>query len=181
MHHEPKLERGDFCHITGTLIRVEIETSPDPLRIDHVWFYVDAGQPVLLAVNTLSKLNRDAGFEARVNLGIIEERYETLPISGIELASGLDYRALDQTLKPAYHWMEREEMEMLLLEKGRASCLIECWGEVFIRKQFGLHQIHSRRASCAVEQDFIGRDGAIRFYYSDQRSELLLLKFCGQS
>jgi hypothetical protein len=36
------------------------------------------------------------------------------------------------------------------------------------------------RASCSVLRDFIGRDGAIRFYYPDMTAELLLFKYCGQ-
>jgi hypothetical protein len=37
------------------------------------------------------------------------------------------------------------------------------------------------RASCSVLRDFVGRDGAIRFYFAeDSRAELLLFKYCGQ-
>jgi len=32
----------------------------------------------------------------------------------------------------------------------------------------------------SVPRDFLGRDGAIRFYFADARAELLLFKYCGQ-
>jgi hypothetical protein len=180
MHPAPKLEHGGFYRVVGEVSRVQVETSLDPARVDHVWLFVNAGEPLLLAINTLSKLNRDAGFESRVSLAIIEESCETLPATGIFRATGLDYPTLEATLHPAYARREREEMERLLVEKGKYCCLVEAWGEIFLRPKFGLHQVHSRRASCAVERELIGRDGALKFYYPDRRSELLLLKFCGQ-
>ena len=173
-------ERGQFCRAAGTVVRVEADSSPDPARVDHVLFHLDAGGPLIAAVNTLSRLNRSAGFEARIYLGIVPGYYEQLPDAGLFPSGGLDYTTLDETLCVDYRWMEQKEMEWLLREKGRRCVFMECWGEVFIRQQTGLHQIHSRHASCAVQEDFTGRDGALKFYFDDLRSELLLLKFCGQ-
>ena len=72
-------------------------------------------------------------------------------------------------------------METLLTQKAGAAILMEVWGDIYVHNHAGVHQIHSRRASCAVDQDIVGRDGALKFYYrEEQASEMLLLKFCGQ-
>ena len=63
---------------------------------------------------------------------------------------------------------------------ARAALRIEAWGELYRAQHLGLHQIHSRRASCAVKTDLIGRDGAIRFYLRDGKAEMFLFKYCGQ-
>jgi hypothetical protein len=73
------------------------------------------------------------------------------------------------------------EMEDLLCTKARAADCIQAWGELYARDQPGVHQIHSMRRSCAVEEDILKRDGALMFFHEkDHTSELLLLKFCGQ-
>ena len=52
----------------------------------------------------------------------------------------------------------------LITAIGRSrATFFEAWGELYFRNQLGIHQVHSRRASCSVPQDHIGRDGAIRF------------------
>jgi hypothetical protein len=59
--------------------------------------------------------------------------------------------------------------------------MIEVWGAPYYRDLPGIHQIHSRRASCGVGESREGIDGALRFYFREgNRSELLLFKFCGQ-
>jgi hypothetical protein len=66
-------------------------------------------------------------------------------------------------------------------EYKRARGALEAWGERYVRTHIGIHQVHSMRASCSVLRDFIGRDGAIRFYFAEEaRAELLLFKYCGQ-
>ena len=75
---------------------------------------------------------------------------------------------------------DRPALEVLLTEKTRRALFIEAWGELYVRIHLGLHQVHSRRASCSVLTDYVGRDGAIRFYYPDRTAELLLFKYCGQ-
>ena len=71
----------------------------------------------------------------------------------------------------------------MLVEKAESAVRIEIWGELYARKKMGLHQIHSRRASCAVPEDKVGSDGALKFFFEadpDRFAELLLFKFCGQ-
>jgi hypothetical protein len=45
-------------------LQVQVEQHQDPAQIGHVRITMDAGNmgPVFVAVNTLSKHNRDAGF-----------------------------------------------------------------------------------------------------------------------
>jgi hypothetical protein len=72
-------------------------------------------------------------------------------------------------------------LELLLTQKTRDAILIEAWGELYVRAHHGIHQVHSMRASCSVPRDYIGRDGAIRFYFAEKnQAELLLFKYCGQ-
>ena len=68
----------------------------------------------------------------------------------------------------------------LLIARTRAAVRIEVWGELYRRGHLGLHQIHSRRASCAVSTDLIGHDGALRFYLPEGKAEMFLFKYCGQ-
>ena len=76
---------------------------------------------------------------------------------------------------------ERPALETLLTEKTGRALFIEAWGELYIRNHLGIHQVHSRRASCSVRQDYKGRDGALRFYYGgNATAEMLLFKYCGQ-
>jgi hypothetical protein len=94
---------------------------------------------------------------------------------------GLDYREIEAASPVVYVEHERPALETLLAEKtGRALC-VEVWGELYVRNHLGVHQVHSRRASCSVLQDYKGRDGALRFYYGDNAiTEMLLFKYCGQ-
>ena len=73
-------------------------------------------------------------------------------------------------------------METLLIDKATRAIFIEAWGELYVRIHVGIHQVHSMRASCSVLRDLVGRDGAIRFYFAEEkRAELMLFKYCGQA
>jgi len=81
----------------------------------------------------------------------------------------------------AYEPFEPDALAELLLERGKRAVRVEVWGDLYARDHLGVHQIHSRRASCAVSIDLKGRDGAIKFYYAEENAaELFLFKFCGQ-
>jgi hypothetical protein len=77
--------------------------------------------------------------------------------------------------------MERPALERVLVEKSSRAIFVEAWGALYLRDRLGIHQVHSRRASCSVRTDYVGRDGAVRFYYRENTAaEMLLFKYCGQ-
>jgi hypothetical protein len=107
--------------------------------------------------------------------------WKELPAPGVLTCSGLDYREIEAAAPMTFIEYERPALEALLAEKTGRAIFIEAWGEFYFRSHQGIHQIHSRRASCSVLKDYIGRDGAIRFYFgNDAIAEMLLFKYCGQ-
>lgn len=164
-------------------MRAEIEYSPDPDRIDHVWLALalDHAAQMRAALNTLSRRNRDAGFESRVRVGILRSTCGQLPEPGIFECGRFDYADIEKQTNIFYEYHNQKEMETLLVEKSGRAILAEIWGDIYAHRHVGIHQIHSRHASCAVAEDIAGRDGALKFYYAEENAcELLLFKFCGQ-
>ena len=171
-----------YAHAVGIPGKVELEIAKSPEHVDHVWINIDVPPcgNVLLSVNTLSRLNRNAGFEPRVNLAVVKTSYAGMPEPFIEEALGLDYATIESQFHPVFQYKDPGEMAELLIAKGRAAVRIEVWGELYRRGHLGLHQIHSRRASCAMPADLVGNDGAIRFYLPHGKAEMFLFKYCGQ-
>lgn len=153
-----------------------------PANIDHFWITLGTGtgEPIRLALSTHSRQNAAAGFDPRMRVGIVPSTWNELPVAGLAKSTGLEYHALENTLPITYVEYERSALELLLTAKTRDAILIEAWGELYVRTHLGIHQIHSMRASCSVPRDYIGRDGAIRFYFPDGTAEMLLFKYCGQ-
>ncbi len=144
---------------------------------------MDIGQVhrLTVSVNTFSRLNHAAGFDARIRVGLFRETWTLLPPRGVEVQPGLDYSTFESASNIFYEHYQREALQDLLILTTRGAILLEAWGAPYYRKrQPGLHQIHSRRASCAVSEDLRNRDGALRFYFPDHTSVMFLLKFCGQ-
>jgi hypothetical protein len=175
------LNRGEFVRVAGAPVMVEIEYATSEAKVDHVWIDINAPERLRLAVNTLSRRNRDAGFDSRIRVGLVREPWIDLPPRGVYSSTGLDYDEIEAGHNVFYEFHDKSQMEKLLCEKARAAVFIEAWGELYARDHPGVHQIHSRRASCAVPEEVAGRDGALKFYYqTDHAAELLLIKFCGQ-
>jgi hypothetical protein len=174
--------RGQFVRVTGEPVRCVVERDRSHERIDHLWITVHAGQfgRLRIAINTTSVQNRERGFDPRIRVGIVRSIYNELPETGIVPAEPLDYGALEKSQFVAFQEYERQDLESLITRKTGEALLIEGWGEIYVRGHLGIHQVHSRRASCVVKTDYIGRDGAIRFYFTEARTEMLLFKFCGQ-
>lgn len=169
--------------VAGTVSGFQIENSQREENIDHVFVTVDAGLslPIVLSLNTLSFRNRVAGHDPRIRLASLRWRWTRLPARGLYPLESFDYDTVELLENAEYRVLGRTEMEEYFALHCANCRLIEAWGVAYHRAQPGLHQIHSRRASCAVLEDLRGRDGAVRFYFdNDQRSELALLKFCGQ-
>lgn len=134
-----------------------------------------------VAISTCSKRNRDAGFDARMRVAVIASNWVALPAAGLMPCDRLDYGELEALSACEFSIYERPALEQLLAEKTSRAVVVEAWGALFVRSRIGMHQVHSRRASCSVAQDIVGRDGAIRFYFDEERAtEMLLLKYCGQ-
>jgi hypothetical protein len=172
-----------FVHVRGVPYAVQMEESEDIARVDHIYLTIEAPPfgRIRAAVNTLSRLNRDAGFDPRVRMAIVSATYEKKPEPGLEELPGQDYAQLEAILPITYEYYEHEALAQLLMEKMKRAIRVEVWGELYATNHIGIHQIHSRRASCAVTKDVVNKDGALKLYYTaDNLSELLLFKFCGQ-
>ena len=152
--------------VAGEPISFVAEIDNVPANIDHFWITIQMGDagPLRIALSTHSRQNAAAGFDPRVRVGVIAGE-RNLPAAGLFPSSGLDYGALETENPVTYVEYERPALEVFLADKTRRSIFIEAWGELYVRNHLGIHQVHSRRASCSVLTNYIGRDGAIRFYY----------------
>lgn len=170
-------------HIAGVPIAFAAETDRVPANIDHFWITIGigSGEPIRIALSTHSRQNAAAGFDPRVRIGIITSAWRELPAAGMTGCRGLDYQEIEAADPVTYTEYERPALEAFLAKKTGRALFIEAWGELYVRNHLGIHQVHSRRASCSVLQDYKGRDGALRFYFADDsRTELVLFKYCGQ-
>ncbi len=172
-----------FVHVRGVPYTVAVEQSDDPLKIDHVWLTLEVPPfgRLRASINTLSRLNRDAGFDQRIRVGISRSTYAEKPVIGLEECAGLDYATHEKKHNVTYETYEPAALTELLITKMKIAIRAEIWGELYARDHLGIHQIHCRRASCAVTSDLKGRDGAFKLYYpQDNLAEAFLFKFCGQ-
>src|SRR5260221_892173 len=156
-----------FVHVRGVPYTVAVEEAEDPLKVDHVYLNVDVPQFGRLrgAENTLPRLNRDAGFDPRVRVGIIHSTYTEKPAPSLEECNGLDYAKQEEKHGVKYEIYEPAALAEMLVTKMKTAIRAEIWGELYARDHLGIHQIHSRRPSKAVPQDVPNRDGALKLYY----------------
>ncbi|MFL6516103.1 MAG: hypothetical protein ACJ8M1_13880 [Chthoniobacterales bacterium] len=175
--------RDQYVTAAGKPLSAVAEREADRRKNDHVWITVDVGADgqVQIALSTMSRQSRAAGFDPRIRVGITRANWTELPLVGIEATAGLDYAILEAEQSTHFVEYEREALEQLLIGKARRSIFVQAWGEFYVRSHMGVHQVHSRRASFAVPRDLIGQDGAVRFYFQQPNdSETLLFKFAGQ-
>jgi hypothetical protein len=176
--------KAALFHAVGGNLSARVEQHRDPAHIDHVWIRMKAGEigSVQVSVNTSSRRNLVAGFDSRVRVGVITAPWEDLPSRGFEPWPRFSYDDFEKSTNVFFEHYEREALEKLLLDSVSQACLLEAWGMPYEHRAHpGLHQIHSRRASCAVAEDIRDRDGALRFYFSERKeTDLFLFKFCGQ-
>lgn len=173
-----------FVHVRGVPYTVAIEENPDPLKIDHVYLNVEVPPygRLRVAINTLSRLSRDAGFDPRVRVGIIRSTYTEKPMPSLEECAGLDYAKQEEKHGITYEPYEQEALRELLIPKMKAAIRAEIWGELYARDHVGIHQVHCRRGSKAMPQEVKNRDGALKLYYpQDNLAEAFLFKFDGQA
>lgn len=172
-----------FVHLVGVPYAVQVEESDDPARVDHVWLTLEVPPfgRLRVAINTLSRLNRDAGFDGRMRVAILPSTYEEKPNTGLEEFPGFDYAKLEARQKVTYELLDHDAMVELLVGRAKKAIRAEVWGDLYAQEHIGLHQIHSRRASAAVALDVKNRDGALKLYYpEDNLAEMFLFKFHGQ-
>lgn len=169
-----------LVHVVGNDPKARVEDSVHP---DHLWISIHSGfgTRVVVSVNTSSRRNAEAGFDPRVRLGILRGKYDQLPERGFLECRRFSYAELPGEGQVDYRPLERVVLEQLLIDRIATATMVEVWGAPYHRDHPGIHQIHSRRASCAMASSAEGLDGALRFYFlEDRRTETLLFKFCGQ-
>jgi hypothetical protein len=172
-----------FVHVIGVPYSVELEIANEPERVDHVWLTLEVPPfgRLRAAINTLSRISRDAGFDERVRVAIVPTPYVEKPMPGLREDGGQDYRKLEAAFPVTYVAYQPEALAELLMERGKKAVRAEIWGDLYAKEHLGIHQIHSRRKSNAVATDIRNRDGALKLYYAeDNLSELFLFKFDGQ-
>ena len=172
-----------YVHAVGDDLRARIESHRDPRLVDHVWITMDAGihAPVMVSVNTTSRRNRDAGFDDRIRLGTLRGSWTMLPPRGFAASRGQSYESLEKSSNIFFEHMDQEAMENFLIDTTHRAIRLEVWGAPYHRRtKPGIHQIHSRRASCAVREDIVNQDGLLQFYFAENSTLLVLMKFCGQ-
>lgn len=178
------LWHGRFSRVAGQPRNVTLEHATHPDKVDHVWISLEVPRfdTVLAVVNTTSQKSHALGLDSRVRVALVREPFKNHPPAGLFRHDKFDYETIGEIRNAFFEPYEKRDLELLLIQKANEAGFIEVWGDVYVRNhQLGVHQIHSRRASCAVPEDIRGRDGALKCYF-DQRgeSELMLFKFCGQ-
>lgn len=177
------MRAGEFVLVAGAPVAFAAEQNADPRNIDHFWITIRAGRfgSVRISISTSSRQHAMAGFDPRMRLAIVSSTWSELPPSGVFPVPGLNYAQLESAQPVVYRETERPALEKLLAAKARRAVFVEGWGALYLRDQPGIHQVHSRRASSSVPTDHVGRDGAIRFYFAENRTaEMLLFKYAGQ-
>lgn len=172
-----------LVHVVGDDLKTRIEDHDHASSPDHLWISADPGFSfrITISVNTWSRRNAEAGFDPRVRMGVLRGSWDRLPERGISECHRFAYEELPGHGEVDYRPLERVVLEQFLAGYAQQARMIEVWGAPYWRDAPGIHQIHSRRASCAVAESREGCDGALRFYFREgNRMETLLFKFCGQ-
>ncbi len=175
----PEIERP--VRVAGEPVGHWLEPNQNPDRVDHLFVAVRAGPIGLveIALNTFSIRNLRRGFDPRIRLAVVSSPWSVLPPPGIFTSPGFDYDVIESTNAVTYREYERAELEDLFIEKIKRAIFVEGWGDLYLRAQPGIHQVHSRRKNTIVPVEALQRDGAIKFYFAGT-SELLLMKYFGQ-
>jgi len=179
--------RFSFVKACGSDLQARVEESRHEDRIDHVWITMHCGfsPRILVSVNTWSMRNYEEGYDGRVQMATISGSCNHFPPRGVERMEPFDYSGIEASTNVFYEHKTRVEAENLLLDLCQRADHLEAWGMPYHQsKSPGLHQIHSRRASCAVKEDHRGEDGGLKFYGKGADNiwwVMVLTKFCGQA
>ena len=171
-----------FVHVRGVPYTVAVEEGEDPLKANHVYLNVEVPPfgRLRVAVNTLSCLSHDAGFDPRVRVGIIRSTYTEKPAPSLEECNGLDYAKQEEKHGVKFEICEQAALTGMLVAKMKVAIRVEIWGELYARDHLGIHQVHSRRASKAMPVEEPTREGELKLNYpQDNAAEAFLFKFDG--
>jgi len=180
------MPKADLVWVCGKIISAQPERARDDARVDHFWIQLDCGleESVQVSVNTLSARSAAVGVDSRLRLARLDLADDDPPQVGVGELDSCDYTDFESAGELDFGPCDREEVTRILVLSCRAASYLYAWGEPYRRAgPLGIHQIHSRRRSAAVENDVIGHDGGLRFYPSLNRSAkstLVLFRFCGQ-
>src|SRR5688572_5758346 len=74
-----------FVHIAGAVTHAQLEPAANPDEVDHVWVTMNVPPfgRIRAAINTISRISRASGFDARVRLGIVRSTWSELPAAGL--------------------------------------------------------------------------------------------------
>ncbi len=179
-------ETFPLTKVCGGDLTAVVEQAPQEDMVDHVWITLNCGiaSRVIVAVNTWSRRNAAEGFDGRIRMGILRGRSEFLPPRGASPMTSFHYEDWENEANIFYEHMSKEEAARNILDFCQEAEVLEAWGEHYMRHhQPGIHQVHSRRASCAVREDIRGQDGGLKFFRRDGHAfawTMVFLKFCGQ-
>ncbi len=173
-----------FVHVTGVPYTVETPPSSDAGAADQIWLNLEVPSlgRIRTVINTVSRLCGDAGHDSRVRVGVDRTTWTEKPPTGLLESDGQNYNLLEAASPVEYVEHEQSALAELIAQKAKLAVRAEVWGDLYATDDhLGVRQIHSRRASKSVTKDLVGRDGALKLYYSEQNlSELFLFKFYGQ-
>jgi len=172
-----------FVHVVGVPYAVELESAEDPLLQDRVWITVEAPPfgRLRCSVNTLSRLNRDAGADEKVRVAIMTSTWSERPAINFEEVNGLDYAVIQAQIGLTFEAHEPAALREMLFSRAKIAVRAEVWGELYATESLGVRQIHCRRASAGSKADPKNRDGALKLYFAqDNAAEMFFFKFAGQ-
>ena len=141
----------EFVVAAGELVAFEKEADADPAKVDHFWITIRARNFgwLRISISTWSLKHAADGFDPRMRVGVFPSTWSELPASGVFPADGLNYADFERASPILYREMERPALEELLAAKARRAIFVEAWGALYLRDRLGIHQVHSRRASCS--------------------------------
>ncbi len=172
-----------FVRVTGVPYVVEIPPASDPTEADHIWVTLEVPPlgRIRTVINTVSKLSRNAGHDPRMRVSIQHSTWTEKPQTGLIESEGQSYSLLEKGNHVTYKEYEQADLAAILAARVKSAIRAEVWGDLYARDHLGVRQVHSRRASKAVTDDLVGRDGALKLFYPEGNdAELFLFKFYGQ-
>ena len=134
-----------FVRIAGSVTHAQLEPAANPDELDHVWvtMTVPPFGRIRAAINTISRISRVSGFDARVRLGIVRSTWSELPAAGLSEIDGFSYETIESSANVFYEVFEQIALEEFLIERAQASVAAEVWGDLYARREIGIHRLYA--------------------------------------